>query len=271
MFSFDAGKVVKAIRRFQQLEEILKRAVDNKSGQSNVLSRASAKIIRKAIDDFVNAVSGLNAKTTEMAAKELRELVSAHKLKITPKALAERTSDISITLRRELSQIKTFYVSRTKEPFFEIDITTFGERFKNDFASAIFEVDEAGKCHALGRSTACVFHLMRLMELGIKTIARSLGLPDPVKGSDRNWGQMLGKILDEIKRRNSSKLWKNNDRELFESLYASLDAVRVAWRNTTMHVENKYTDDESEHIFVATHGFMRKLSDRMDENGQPLA
>jgi hypothetical protein len=34
--------------------------------------------------------------------------------------------------------------------------------------------------------------------------------------------------------------------EFFEIAYASLDAVRVAWRNPTTHVENKYTDDEAE-------------------------
>jgi hypothetical protein len=58
---------------------------------------------------------------------------------------------------------------------------------------------------------------------------------------------------------------------LFSEVYASLDAVRVAWRNTTMHVENKYTDDEAEHIFIAVRGFLKKLSSRMDETGQPLA
>jgi hypothetical protein len=38
-----------------------------------------------------------------------------------------------------------------------------------------------------------------------------------------------------------------------------------------MHVENKYTTDEAEHIFVAVRGFMKKIASRMDENGQPVA
>lgn len=61
------------------------------------------------------------------------------------------------------------------------------------------------------------------------------------------------------------------DREFFEGIYASLDAVRTAWRNPTMHIENKYTDDEAEHIFVAIKGFMKKLASRMDEGGLPVA
>jgi hypothetical protein len=38
-----------------------------------------------------------------------------------------------------------------------------------------------------------------------------------------------------------------------------------------MHVENKYTNDEAEHIFVAVKGFMMKLASRCDENGDPKA
>ena len=38
-----------------------------------------------------------------------------------------------------------------------------------------------------------------------------------------------------------------------------------------MHVENKYTDAEAEHLFVAVKGLMTKLASRMDEGGLPLA
>ena len=58
---------------------------------------------------------------------------------------------------------------------------------------------------------------------------------------------------------------------VFEALYVSLDAVKNPWRNATMHVENKYTDEEAEHIFFAVKGFMKRLTSRMDENGLPLA
>jgi hypothetical protein len=38
-----------------------------------------------------------------------------------------------------------------------------------------------------------------------------------------------------------------------------------------MHVEKRYSDDEAEHIFVAVKGFMKKLADRCDEEGNPKA
>jgi hypothetical protein len=82
---------------------------------------------------------------------------------------------------------------------------------------------------------------------------------------------LLTSIKREIDRRTAQKQWAPADREFFENSYASLDAVRVAWRNTTMHVENKYNPDEAEHIFAAVRGYMKQITLRMDENGQPLA
>jgi hypothetical protein len=151
----------------------------------------------------------------------------------------------------------------------------FGAEFQAKFISSIFELDEAGKCLALSRPTASVFHLMRLMEYGLRAVAQCLSIPDPIKPSGRNWGGILGAIktdIDAHSGQSPTKIWAlPTDKEIFENAYASLDAVRVAWRNPTMHVENKYTDDEAEHIFVAVKGFMMKLASRCDENGEPKA
>ena len=38
------------------------------------------------------------------------------------------------------------------------------------FPSAAFDIDEAGKCLAIGRSTAAVFHLMRALETAIRAV-----------------------------------------------------------------------------------------------------
>jgi hypothetical protein len=53
----------------------------------------------------------------------------------------------------------------------------FGAKVAEVFPAAISDIEEAGKCLALGRATAGVFHLMRIMELGLKVLARPLGIP----------------------------------------------------------------------------------------------
>ncbi len=147
----------------------------------------------------------------------------------------------------------------------------FGEQFESKFQSVgMFELDEAAKCLSLGRPTAAVFHLMRLLETGIQAVAKCLEIPDPLKPAERNWAIILKNIKEAI----DSK-WPNaaarmtDDAVLFAGLYASLDAVKNPWRNATMHVENKYTNDEAEHIMIAVKGFLMKLASRCDEDGNP--
>jgi hypothetical protein len=175
----------------------------------------------------------------------------------------------------ELGQAMLFSVKPENAKYYEPAEPLFGKTVADQFPSdASAEIDEAGKCFALSRHTACVFHLMRILEVGIGAIRNSLGIPDPVKDADRNWGKMLKIIKAEIDRRNAAKpaAWKNAaDKDFFEGAIASLDAVKNVWRNATMHVEKTYGEEQAEHIFNAVRGFMSKLAERIDEKGQPLA
>lgn len=173
------------------------------------------------------------------------------------------------------SSLKTaLFLPPNRAAYYDPQSPLFGTEVNLQFPSAIFEIEEAGKCLAVGRDTAAVFHLMRVMEIGIHAVARCLGIPDPVSGSGRNWGMLLKQIqtVRTTRKTIASKGWTNPaDETYFDAAYATLDAVRSAWRNTTMHVEKKYTTDEADHIFVAVRAFMMNLAARMDEQGQPLA
>jgi hypothetical protein len=53
----------------------------------------------------------------------------------------------------------------------------FGEDVSDQFPSTILDIEEAGKCLAMSRNTSCVFHLMRVMEVGLRTLAATLKDP----------------------------------------------------------------------------------------------
>jgi hypothetical protein len=57
----------------------------------------------------------------------------------------------------------------------------------------------------------------------------------------------------------------------FDNAYAALAAMQNPWRNATMHLDQKYTADEADHMFGAVRGFMKKVASRCDEQGQPVA
>lgn len=150
----------------------------------------------------------------------------------------------------------------------------FEKEVATKFTSVAYDVAEAGNCYSLDRNTACVFHLMRVLEMAIKAIATCLGIPDPVKPSKKNWSAVLERINDELTKRNAPNGpgWTNQkDKQLFADAYARLDAIRIAWRNTTMHTEETYQADEAKTILENTKQFMIKLASRMDQDGLPLA
>lgn len=181
--------------------------------------------------------------------------------------------DLSMRLIDSLEERVFLSLSSEEVALYDAQQPLFGKEVADRFPTkGAFEIDEAAKCLALGRATAAVFHLMRVMEVGIGTLARALDISDPIKPAERNWGIMLGKIWDGIEAKWPRVVDRaKGDGEFFESLHASLDAVKNPWRNSAMHVETKYTSDEAEHIFVAVKGFMKKLASRVDESGKPLA
>lgn len=146
-------------------------------------------------------------------------------------------------------------------------VPLFGVGVNSGFSSLTYEMEEAGKCLALGRSTASVFHLMRIMEGALKAVHNCLGISVALEGANRNWGSILVRIKNDISTRGSR--WA--EKEYFNEVYARLDAIKDAWRNSTMHVENKYTEEEAKIIFEYTRAFMQKIAARMDEAGLPFA
>lgn len=173
----------------------------------------------------------------------------------------------------ELSLVTVFVLEESKAGLFDPSEPLFGPEVAARFATeAVFEIDEAAKCLALSRPTASVFHLMRTMEVAIRAIARCLQIPDPVRPAERNWALILKTIKNGVDAKWPTAATRMaGDGAFFEEVLASLEAVRNPWRNATMHVEKKYTDDEAEHIFVAVKGFMKKLASRCDEHGEPNA
>jgi len=229
--------------------------------------------ISKDLEILLSCAGTLNARLTAKSVERLINDLKEPARSICWGDLGYDLATISVRLNDELEARKLLSIEDAKLKYYDPVAPLFGNEFAVKFVDAAFELDEGAKCFALGRSTACVFHLMRVMEIGIRAISRCLGIPDPTKPAERNWGHILKHIWDDgiVKKWPIAAVRSHGDGAFFESIHASLDAVKNPWRNATMHVENKYTDDEAEHIFVAVRGFMTKLASRCDENGEPKA
>lgn len=224
--------------------------------------------LSQLLSDAGLSLSALSASAALESAKEAIDLEGHKVLSIGPMLrLSSDIKDMQTRVRDEFVTRYVVVVPTNKVPYYEPMKPPFGAKVETSFESMNFDISESGKCFGLGRYTACVFHLMRVLETGIRAIARCLGVPDPIKEADRNWGKMLGNINDAIKDKKAAM--SAFDADLFNGAYIALDKVRSLWRNPTMHVGNKYTEEEAKEIWDAVSVFMRKLASRMDENGAP--
>lgn len=142
----------------------------------------------------------------------------------------------------------------------------FGPEMASRFPSAADDIAEAGRCLALERATACVFHLMRVMECALRALAVSLKDPDLDPKRNPSWDAMLKKCRAQLalSLAERSPEWRGDD-QFFSAATERLMAVKDAWRNPTMHVEKKYTEEEAEDAWNATRAFMRQVATKLHE------
>jgi hypothetical protein len=64
---------------------------------------------------------------------------------------------------------KFFYIPLLRAQVFEL-VEPYGVLVSKKFPNLTEDIQEAGKCYACARYTACVFHLMRVMENGVQRL-----------------------------------------------------------------------------------------------------
>ena len=137
----------------------------------------------------------------------------------------------------------------------------FGEDVFEAFPSAQKNIENAGKCLALGQGTASVFHLMRVMEAGLRALAKALDVQYMP-----SWEAYLTKIekcIDEP-HKNKSSAWKRKE-PFYREIAGDLSKVKFAWRNPTMHIERDYEPWEAEEIYKAVRTFTQRLATKVRE------
>jgi hypothetical protein len=168
----------------------------------------------------------------------------------------------------ELGTALFFHLSVAREPYFREPWLTFGQIVAIKFPAITRDIEEAGKCYGLKRNTACVFHLMRIMEHGLQELASQLN----IETRGPSWDSILVKIDKELSKRYQDKglVWIERE-QYFAECASYLRAVKTAWRNPVMHVEDHYSDDETLSIYQTVQVFMKHLANNMgqDDKDEP--
>lgn len=250
------------------------RSLVNDHGKNGVdlnlsLTEDDAKVVASLAEQMAAEVANMGARVTLAAVNRLVEGALAGALSY--HQVLALTADINSRIRDELDGRILFCLSELEAAFYNPSVALISREFAEHFPSAAYDVEEAGRCYALERYTASVFHATRILEFGIRAMARCLNIPDPLRPAERNWAIILKAIKTEIDARWTAAERMSGDGEFFEDLHATLDAVRNPMRNATMHPQRQYAENEAYDVVRSVGRFMRKLAERCNENGEPKA
>lgn len=264
MIRFRVDKIIVLVSVLSAIQAIIQNVVGDDSKE---VDEESKNEVRADLKEALEVAVTLSLPFTQISIERGMNLIGTEDFNWG--ALKFHCETIEKRFHDEIGMRVVFCLDADKSKHFSSD--GFGADVSGKFQSAAFDIDEAGKCFALHRFTAAAFHTMRAMEIAIRAAARCLSIPDPTKPSERNWGAILRVLKAERDARDKAGWTTASDKDFFEDIYISLDAVRNAWRNATMHVEKEYNEEEADAVYRAVRTFMKKLASRMDEQGQPLA
>lgn len=250
----------------QRIYMILEQSKDSRTAGTLVTGDDCAKIA-----PLMSAISSelIKFSCPVSAASAQKPIDLMHQGELTYEHVTEFLKELDGRIRDEIKQTYAFCLNPIESSLFDPAEPLLGWDVQLKFETAQFDIEEAAKCHALGRSTSAVFHSFRVLEIGIRALARCLRAKDLEKPSMRNWGNILGAIEAEIKARWPKETDRDSgDGELFWEVYTLMAAIRTP-RNGTMHPARKYTEQEADRIVRIVGDIMRRLAERMDENGEP--
>lgn len=182
--------------------------------------------------------------------------------------LSGQLVNVQRLIQREMSNRLFLFISPEKAKFWPraSNPHPFGEQVYKAFPSAHFDIHNASVCLGTSLATAAVFHLMRVLEVVLGVLGSKFG----VSLAHTNWAPAIEQIESKVREIHKDPVWKAmpdyKDQQSFYLQAASyFGVVKDAWRNHTMHIRGKYTEQEAENIYNSVKAITQKLAERLSE------
>jgi hypothetical protein len=159
----------------------------------------------------------------------------------------------------ELERQLFLHVTVDKAQYYD-QLELFGSEVGRKFPKAAEDIFNSGSCFALGQHTACVFHLMRVMEHCVQRFGRKLKVT--INVSSETWHQILVHVHNQVNSlpggAKASKA-QNTRKKKFALAASRLDHVRIVWRNDVMHPKETYDEQEALEVLTGVRAFLESI------------
>lgn len=214
---------------------------------------ADREFLTSQFDWILRGCVKLELKVSGNTAEDILRMINDEDFTIG--SVRELLQELANTIRREMQSVLFLHVPYSRSEFYEKP-EWFGPAVSARFPNLQEDMVEACDCLALSRGTACVFHLMRIMEAAVQEFGRVLGI-----GSVETTNWQI--ILDQINKAIKSLPSKGHITAALSEAAANLYSVKLAWRNEVMHPKATYTEKEAEDVLRQVRLFMQTLAERL--------
>jgi hypothetical protein len=142
----------------------------------------------------------------------------------------------------------------------------FGEVVAEAFPDAMRDAEDAGNCIAVGSDTAAVFHLMRVVEFGLRALCGDLKVKQVKKGPVEyaTWDSILNSLPDVVAKKINA-MQRGPKKQIAQEFYypalKEINGFKDAWRNHIMHSRSAYNSADALAVFSHVDRFMRSLGE----------
>jgi hypothetical protein len=192
-------------------------------------------------------------------------------LRSTHSALVNEIFELFRAIERDASGELFCHYQKDRVGFLQRMTAEWDSVFKT-FPSAQREIEEGVDCYALGHNLACVFHMVRVGEIGLRVIGRERGVRTvrgkvPIEWG--TWGQVFQAIeptIEDIRKTKPNGPKKAAALVFYERVLSDLRAIQSLYRDPTMHLRDEYDDGETQSAMFRVRELMTMLAIKLDEN-----
>jgi hypothetical protein len=156
------------------------------------------------------------------------------------------------------------FISKSHGKYFD-QSALFGPKVNETLPGAQYDIKEAGNCYAHATYTACVFHLMRVLEIALHKLAKDLGIVFPSSLELENWQNIIEKIESEISAREKQLpkgTAKSEEMQYYSEAAKEFRYFKNAWRNHVSHSRVDYEIHDATKIMEHVRDFMQHLASK---------
>lgn len=171
-------------------------------------------------------------------------------------------------LESECSERLTYNIKKDKSATFAQEDKAWAP-IDSKFKSIREDVESGLHCYALDQDTASIFHFMRVVEIGLRSLARERNVKIPKKHLDwQQWRTIINAISRKVDLIDSWKAGpaKDNALDFYRGAIGEFQAFKDVYRNHVMHTHGSYDSRESLRVLQHVRGFMERLSSKIEEN-----